>query len=86
MAPGIKESVRELEEQLSKIEYAKNDSVINDTCAAIAEVKTLLIYLNCWIRFRQVKDREKQKKLNYNMKEIFLLNLNLLNLHRLAKN
>jgi len=38
MAPGIKESVRELEEQLSKIEYAKNESVINDTCAAIAEV------------------------------------------------
>lgn len=32
MVPGIKEDVKELEEQLSKVDYAKVDASIPETC------------------------------------------------------
>lgn len=38
MAPGIKEEVKELEEKLTKVDYAKTDASINDTCVALSEV------------------------------------------------
>lgn len=38
MIPGIKEDVKELEEELTKIDYAKVESNIMETCKQISEV------------------------------------------------
>ncbi|KAL4466850.1 hypothetical protein ABPG74_010447 [Tetrahymena malaccensis] len=42
MIPGIKEDVKELEEQLIKVDYAKVEANINQTCSQIQEISNRL--------------------------------------------